>query len=83
MGEYFADILVEDRIILELKTADSITSQHKAQLLNYLKATEVEVGLVLNFGPEPKFSRKIFTNDRKPGIDPKNPKEIRGYPSYP
>ena len=68
MGEYFADILVEGRIILELKTADNISSQHKAQLLNYLKATEVEVGLLLNFGPEPKFSRKIFTNDRKQTI---------------
>jgi GxxExxY protein len=54
--------------MLELKAADSISSQHKAQLLNYLKATEIEVGLVLNFGPEAKFSRKIFTNDHKPGI---------------
>lgn len=65
VGEYFADLLVEDKVILELKAAEDIAEQHKAQLLNYLKATEIEVGLLLNFGPEPKFARKIFTNDRK------------------
>ena len=65
VGEYFADLLVEDKVILELKAAEDIAAQHKAQLLNYLKATEIEVGLLLNFGPEPKFARKIFTNDHK------------------
>ena len=65
VGEYFADLLVEDKVILELKAAEDIAAQHKAQLLNYLKATEIEVGLLLNFGSEPKFARKIFTNDHK------------------
>ena len=69
VGEYFADLLVEDCVALELKAAESITEQHKAQLLNYLKATEYEVGLLLNFGPEAKFARKILTNDRKKAVN--------------
>ena len=65
VGDYFADLVVEGCVIVELKSADGISEQHKAQLLNYLKATDIEVGLLLNFGPEPKFVRKIFTEDRK------------------
>ena len=67
VGEYFADVVVADRIILELKAAEEISEAHESQLLNYLKATEIEVGLVLNFGPKPEFRRKVFTNDRKQG----------------
>jgi GxxExxY protein len=65
VGEYFADIIVEDVLIIELKAAESLVIEHEYQLINYLKATEIEVGLLLNFGKEPKFIRKIFTNDRK------------------
>lgn len=65
VGEYYADIVVDDKIILELKACDKICPDHEAQLLNYLKATTVEVGLLLNFGERPQFRRKIFTNDRK------------------
>jgi len=65
VGEYFADIIVEDRIILELKAAESLALEHEYQLINYLKATKIELGILLNFGLEPKFVRKIFTNDRK------------------
>lgn len=65
MGKYFADLLVEEQVIVELKAAEGIIPRHGAQLLNYLKATDIEVGLVLNFGPEPKFQRKILTQDRK------------------
>ena len=65
VGEYFADIVVEDEVILELKALESLEKVHEAQLLNYLKATNIEVGLLFNFGKEPKFKRKIFTNDRK------------------
>jgi GxxExxY protein len=65
VGEYYADIIVEDHIILELKTAESLVPEHEFQLINYLKATEIELGILLNFGKEPKFVRKIFTNDRK------------------
>jgi GxxExxY protein len=51
VGEYFADILVEDKIIIELKAARAIAPEHQAQLINYLKATGIEVGLLINFGP--------------------------------
>ena len=64
VGYYFADILVEDTIILELK-AGALVLQHEYQLLNYLKATDIELGLLLSFGKNPKFVRKIFQNDRK------------------
>jgi GxxExxY protein len=65
MGEYFTDILVDDKVIVEIKVAKSLASDHKAQLLNYLKATDKEVGLLLNFGPKPEISRKVFDNNRK------------------
>ena len=65
VGEYYADIIVEDVLIIELKAAETLVLEHEYQLINYLKATEIEVGLLLNFGKEPKFIRKIFTNDRK------------------
>ncbi len=65
VGDYYADIIVENKIILEIKAAKSIAEEHEFQLLNYLKATETEIGLLLNFGKKPEFKRKIFTNDRK------------------
>jgi GxxExxY protein len=65
IGEYFADILVEDKVIVELKSVRSLLPEHEAQILNYLKATEVEVGLLLNFGPKPDVKRKVFENSRK------------------
>lgn len=64
VGNYFADILVEDKIILELK-ATPIVKEHIFQLLNYLRATDIEIGYVLSFGSEPKYERRIFSNDRK------------------
>ena len=65
VGEYFADIIVEDTIITELKAAEFLIGEHELQLINYLKATDKEIGLLLNFGKKPEFKRKIFTNDRK------------------
>ncbi len=65
VGEYFADLIVEDKVIVELKAASRLLNEHEAQLLNYLRATPYEVGLVLNFGPKPDFRRKVFANDRK------------------
>ena len=65
VGEYFADLIVVQKVILELKAAEAICSGHESQLVNYLKATDFEVGLLLNFGPKPQFRRKIFFNDRK------------------
>jgi GxxExxY protein len=65
VGEYYADIVVEDKIIVEIKAARELAPEHEAQLLNYLKATDMEVGLLLNFGPEPQVKRKAFSNERK------------------
>ena len=65
VGEYFADLFVENAVIVELKAADALHEVYEAQLLNYLKATEAEVGLLLNFGPEPEFKRKVFTKSKK------------------
>ncbi len=61
VGEYFADMCVEDKIVVELKSAERLSRAHEAQLLNYLKGTEIEVGLLLNFGMQPEFARKILT----------------------
>lgn len=67
VGEYYADIIVDGSIILELKACESLKEEHEFQLINYLKATDVEVGLLLNFGKIPEVKRKIYTNDRKNG----------------
>ncbi len=65
VGEYFADLVVDNVVIIELKAAPSLSNEHEAQLLNYLKATPYEVGLLLNFGPTPQQVRKSFENTRK------------------
>jgi GxxExxY protein len=65
IGEYFADILVNHQVIVEIKAAKALGSENEAQLLNYLKASNLEVGLLLNFGPKPEIKRKTFDNIRK------------------
>ncbi len=65
VGEYIADMLVNDVVMLELKAVNKINEDHAAQLLNYLKATDVEIGLVLNFGQTAEFRRRVYDNDRK------------------
>lgn len=65
VGDYFADLIVDDVVIIELKAADAICEEHEAQLVNYLKATNIEVGLLLNFGKKPEFKRKMFGNENK------------------
>jgi GxxExxY protein len=65
VGEYYSDLLVEDKVIVELKATELIMNVHIAQIMNYLKATPIEVGMLLNFGEEPEFKRLIYTNDRK------------------
>ena len=65
VGEYYADLLINDLVIIELKATRTIAPEHEAQLLNYLKATPYEVGLLLNFGPEPQIKRKTYDNERK------------------
>lgn len=66
VGKYFADIVVENKVIIEIKTEENIHPAHEAQLLNYLKATEIDVGLLLNFGKQPQFKRMIFENNWSP-----------------
>ena len=65
VGEYFADLLVEDKVLAELKATDFIRNEHEAQLLNYLRATPYDVGLLLNFGKKADFRRLVFDNERK------------------
>jgi len=65
MGQYFADLVIDNCVVLELKAVEELNSQHTAQLLNYLKASQIEVGLLLNFGPNPQFKRRAFSNERK------------------
>ncbi len=65
IGEYFADIVINDRVILEIKAVDCLCDEHSYQLVNYLKATRIEVGLLLNFGQKSQIKRKIFDNEYK------------------
>jgi GxxExxY protein len=65
VGEYIPDIIINESVIVELKCVEYLIETHENQLLNYLKATKCEVGLILNFGKDPQFIRKIFTNDLK------------------
>jgi GxxExxY protein len=70
VGRFEADILVEKCVLLELKAVRTLDSSHRAQLLNYLRATEIEVGLLLNFGETPEFKRVIFDNLKKQAGNP-------------
>ena len=65
VGEYYADIIVDDKVILELKAAEAIVVEFENQILNYLRSTDCEVGLLLNFGKKPEFKRKIYHNNKK------------------
>jgi GxxExxY protein len=65
VGHFEADVLVENCVLLELKAARSLDSSHRAQLMNYLRATDIEVGLILNFGESPEFKRVVFDNLKK------------------
>jgi GxxExxY protein len=65
VGTFFADLMVNDQVLVELKTARTLEPAHEAQLLHYLRATEIEVGLLLNFGPQARFRRLLFDNERK------------------
>ena len=65
VGRFYADLVVEDAVLLELKACRALEPAHEAQVLNYLRATSIEVGLILHFGPAPAVRRLILTNDRK------------------
>jgi len=63
IGNYVADLVVEGCVIVELKAIELLTQVHEVQLVNYLKATGTEVGLLFNFGPRPKYVRRVFTKE--------------------
>jgi GxxExxY protein len=65
VGEYFADLVVNNTVIIELKAAESLREEHELQLLNYLRATESQVGLLLNFGKKPEMRRKTNITDQR------------------
>lgn len=69
VGDYAADLLVDRAVIVEIKASEKLAREHEVQSLNYLKATRFEVGLLLNFGPQPQVKRMIFSNTRK-AVDP-------------
>lgn len=68
IGEYFADLVVDSKVIVEIKAVKMLVQEHEAQLLNYLKATCFEVGLLLNFGPQAQRKRKVYSNELKPNL---------------
>jgi GxxExxY protein len=68
IGRFYADLVVENRIILEVKAVRTLGREHQTQLLHYLRGTAMEVGLLLNFGPQPQFRRLIYSNSRKHGM---------------
>ena len=72
VGVFVADLMVEGLVIVELKCARNIDAAHEAQVLNYLRATNIEVGLLCNFGIKPEFKRLVFDNSRKKGVPPQN-----------
>lgn len=72
IGEFRADLLVDRKILVELKTGRDIEPAWEKQLLNYLRATNIEVGLLFNFGPNAQFRRYVFENEKK---NPRNPRE--------
>jgi GxxExxY protein len=65
VGDFRADLIVNGLVLLELKTAEAIAMAHEAQVLNYLRSTDLELGLILNFGPKPQVRRLLFDNERK------------------
>lgn len=65
IGDFRGDLIVEGLLLIELKAAKALESAHEAQVLNYLRATDLEVGLLLNFGPKPEVKRFAFDNGRK------------------
>jgi len=78
LGDFVADLVVEQVVLVELKAARAVEPVHIAQVINYLRATQIEVGLLLNFGPKPVFRRLIMTNDRKPNPSVRSPSVVAG-----
>lgn len=78
IGIYYADLVVNDKVILELKAAQYLLEDHEIQLINYLKATKIEVGLLFNFVKKPEFKRKIYSNEIKNRVRSWNEEKSNG-----
>ena len=65
IGSFVADMIVDGKVLVEIKSASALHPWNEAQLLNYLRVSSIEVGLLMNFGPKPEYRRRILTNDRK------------------
>lgn len=65
VGVYYADLLVAGAVIVEIKAIENICEAHEAQLVNYLRASEIEVGLLLNFGKSPQHKKRVLTKNYK------------------
>jgi len=65
VGDYRTDLIIDDKIIIEIKAVSKLIKAHEAQLIHYLKATGIEVGIILNFGDSPEFKRMIFSKNKK------------------
>ena len=72
VGEYYADFIINNTVILELKATEVLAEEYESQLLNYLRGTEIEVGLLLNFGKKPEIRRKVYDNTFKPNLKKKH-----------
>jgi len=73
VGEYRADLIVDDTVVVEVKAVESLVPAHGAQLMNYMRATKIEVGVLLDFGAKPEFKRFLFDNIRKKSSFGDNP----------
>lgn len=78
LGKYFVDLLIENTVIVELKATKELNDAHRAQTLTYLRASHVEVALLINFGPKHEFERKMMRNSNKPSKTWKTNAEGRG-----
>jgi GxxExxY protein len=65
VGYYIADIVVDNKVIIAIKAAESLCEEHEVQLVNYLRSTDIEVGILLNFGKQADFKRKVFCQEYK------------------
>ena len=65
IGEYYADLVVENKVIVEVKSVEKLSKIHEVQLVNYLKASEIEVGLLINFGKSIEIKRKVFSERKR------------------
>lgn len=82
VGDFFADLFVDEKVIVELKAVKALSPEHQAQIINYLNATGIEVGLLINFG-NPKLEYKRFTRNREFNMDRQDAHDKPTHPVHP